>query len=120
MVGIDASARLLEVARKRAHTRGVDVDFREGDLLELPLTDGAADLVLSVFGLIFAPDPALALSLWIKSLLGVLTAQVGVPKLPRHAQGDRIGQSRPDDGHHGRPDLRHPQPFSSLAGGRSP
>jgi hypothetical protein len=24
-----------------------------------------------------------------KSLLGVLKAQVGVPKLPRHAQGDR-------------------------------
>jgi len=24
-----------------------------------------------------------------KSLLGVLMAQVGVPKLPRHAQGDR-------------------------------
>jgi len=62
VVGVDASARLIEVARRRAHTQGVDVDFREGDLLELPLTDGAADLVLSVFGLIFAPDPALALS----------------------------------------------------------
>lgn len=62
VVGIDASARLLDVARRRAHTRGVDVDFRDGDLLELPLTDGATDLVLSVFGLIFAPDPALALS----------------------------------------------------------
>jgi 2-polyprenyl-3-methyl-5-hydroxy-6-metoxy-1,4-benzoquinol methylase len=46
VVGIDASARLLEVARKRAHTRGVDIDFREGDLVEVPLTDGAADLVL--------------------------------------------------------------------------
>lgn len=62
VVGIDASARLLEVARRRARTQGVNVDFREGDLLELPLTNGASDLVLSVFGLIFAPDPALALS----------------------------------------------------------
>ncbi|MEA2198409.1 MAG: hypothetical protein QOJ25_2460 [Solirubrobacteraceae bacterium] len=61
MAGIDASARLLEVARSRARTQGVDVDFREGDLLELPLPDGAADVVLSVFGVIFASDPAKAL-----------------------------------------------------------
>jgi ubiquinone/menaquinone biosynthesis C-methylase UbiE len=51
VVGIDASARLLEVARGRARMQGVDVDFREGDLLELPLPDGTADVVLSVFGL---------------------------------------------------------------------
>jgi SAM-dependent methyltransferase len=61
LVGIDASARLLEVARSRACAQGVDVDFREGDLLELPLADGTADVVLSVFGVIFASDPAQAL-----------------------------------------------------------
>jgi SAM-dependent methyltransferase len=58
VVGIDTSARLLEVARKRARTQGIDVDFREGDLLELPVADGTADVVLSVFGVIFASDPA--------------------------------------------------------------
>ena len=61
LVGIDASARLLEIARSRARAQGVDVDFREGDLLELPLADGTADVVLSVFGVIFASDPAQAL-----------------------------------------------------------
>jgi SAM-dependent methyltransferase len=61
VVGIDASARLLKVACGRARRQGVDVDFREGDLLELPLPDGTADLVLSVFGVIFASDPTQAL-----------------------------------------------------------
>ena len=61
VVGIDASPGLLEVARERARTQGVDVDFREGDLLDLPVTDGTADVVLSVFGVIFASDPAQAL-----------------------------------------------------------
>ncbi len=33
--------------------------------------------------------------MWIKSLLGVLKAQVGVPKLPRHAQGDQTARAGP-------------------------
>ena len=61
VVGVDASARLLEVARGRARDQGVEVDFREGDLLSLPLVDRGADIVLSVFGVIFAADPARAL-----------------------------------------------------------
>ena len=39
----------------------MEIDFREGDLLDLPVADGAADLVISVFGVIFATDPAGAL-----------------------------------------------------------
>ena len=61
VVGMDASPRLLEVARERARIQGVDVDFREGDLLDLPVADGTADVVLSVFGVVFAPEPAQAL-----------------------------------------------------------
>ena len=60
-VGVDASPRLLEVARGRARDQGVAVDFREGDLLSLPLADRCADVVLSVFGVIVASDPARAL-----------------------------------------------------------
>lgn len=61
VVGTDASSRLLEVARERARTQGVDVDFRQGDLLNLPMADRTADVVLSVFGVIFAPHPEQAL-----------------------------------------------------------
>jgi SAM-dependent methyltransferase len=62
VVGVDAAPRLLEVARERAGSLNVDAEFVQGDLLKLPVPDGSADVVLSVFGLIFAPDPARALT----------------------------------------------------------
>lgn len=61
VVGVDAALRLLDVARERAQAQGVELDLREGDLLALPVHAAAADVVLSVFGVIFAADPALAL-----------------------------------------------------------
>jgi SAM-dependent methyltransferase len=60
VVGVDSAGRLLGVARERARALGVEVDFREGDLLELPVDDAAVDVVASVFGLIFAADPSRA------------------------------------------------------------
>lgn len=61
VIGVDAAPRLLGIARDRARAHGVEVDFREGDLLDLPVSDGAADVILSVFGVIFASDPSGAL-----------------------------------------------------------
>jgi SAM-dependent methyltransferase len=60
VVGVDPSARLLEVAAADAAPRGLDAEFAPGDAAALPLGDGEADLVISVFGAIFAPDPAAA------------------------------------------------------------
>jgi SAM-dependent methyltransferase len=60
VIGVDAAPRLVEVARERARDAGVDVDFRVGDLLALPVPDGCIDVALSVFGVIFAADPAAA------------------------------------------------------------
>ncbi len=61
VIGVDAAPRLLEVARTRAKALGVDLEVREGDLLALPVDDASVDVVLSVFGVIFAPDPGQAL-----------------------------------------------------------
>ena len=61
VVAIDGAPRLLAVARERAAAQGIEVDLREGDLLALPVGDSATDVVLSVFGVIFARDPAAAL-----------------------------------------------------------
>jgi SAM-dependent methyltransferase len=58
VVGIDTAVRLLDVARERARAQGLAVDFREGDLLDLPVGERAADVVLSVFGVVFASEPA--------------------------------------------------------------
>jgi SAM-dependent methyltransferase len=60
VTGVDPAERLLEVARELAKERGLDVTFVSGEAAALPLGDGEADLVLSVFGVIFAPDPAAA------------------------------------------------------------
>jgi SAM-dependent methyltransferase len=60
VVGVDPAARLLEVARADAAARGLDATFVEGEAAALPLADAEADLVLSVFGVIFAPDPRAA------------------------------------------------------------
>jgi SAM-dependent methyltransferase len=60
VVGVDPAARLLEVARAQAAEQGLDVTFELGDAGRLPVADGQADVVLSSFGLIFAPDPSAA------------------------------------------------------------
>jgi SAM-dependent methyltransferase len=60
VTGVDPAARLLEVARAEVAARGLDATVALGDAASLPLADAEADLVLSVFGVIFAPDPRAA------------------------------------------------------------
>lgn len=60
VTGVDPAARLLEVARGRATESGLDATFVQGDAASIPLETASADVVLSVFGVIFAPDPAAA------------------------------------------------------------
>jgi SAM-dependent methyltransferase len=60
VIGVDPAARLLEVARDEAARQGLDATFLLGEAAALPLQDGEADVVLSVFGVIFARDAAAA------------------------------------------------------------
>jgi SAM-dependent methyltransferase len=60
VIGIDPAARLIEVASEQAAAQRLDATFATGTAAQLPLADGAADAVLSVFGVIFAPDPEAA------------------------------------------------------------
>jgi SAM-dependent methyltransferase len=56
--GVDPSTRLLEVAGAVAERQELaTAEFRSGDASCLPLPDASADLTLSAFGVIFAPDP---------------------------------------------------------------
>lgn len=57
VTGVDPAARLLEVARAEAAHRGLDVAFVRGEAADIPLPTGHADAVLSIFSVIFAPDP---------------------------------------------------------------
>ncbi|ALG11334.1 class I SAM-dependent methyltransferase [Kibdelosporangium phytohabitans] len=56
VTGVDPAERLLEVARAKAGELGVAADFRPGEAAATALPDGFADVVLSVFAVIFAPD----------------------------------------------------------------
>jgi ubiquinone/menaquinone biosynthesis C-methylase UbiE len=60
VIAVDPSTRLLDVAHRRTDGAGLSVDFRQGSAAVLPLDDGSIDVALSVFAVIFAPDPAAA------------------------------------------------------------
>ena len=60
VVGIDFVPALLDRARERTAVEGLKIDYREGDAEELPLPDASFDVVLSTFGVMFAPDHARA------------------------------------------------------------
>jgi SAM-dependent methyltransferase len=54
--GVDLAPRLIDVARERAKAALLPVHFDVGDAQALPYADASFDIVLSVFGMIFAPD----------------------------------------------------------------
>ena len=62
VTGLDLTPELLERARENAQIAGVDVDWREGDVEELPFGDGAFDVVVSQYGHMFAPRPDVAVA----------------------------------------------------------
>jgi len=60
VIGIDPAVRLLEVAATAATGRDLDAEFVVGEAASMPVETAEADVVLSIFGVIFAPDPAAA------------------------------------------------------------
>jgi len=66
VLGVDLADRLLENGRAKARARGLrNVEFREGDLLELKALAGQFDAVVCVFGVFFVPDmPQAMRSMW--------------------------------------------------------
>jgi SAM-dependent methyltransferase len=60
VTGVDPAARLLEVARARAADSGLDITFALGEAAAVPMERASVDVLLSVFGVIFAPDPVAA------------------------------------------------------------
>ena len=57
VTGVDVTPSLLEAARENAAVAGVDVDWREGDVANLPFEDDAFDVTISCVGHVFAEPP---------------------------------------------------------------
>ncbi|MPZ19453.1 MAG: methyltransferase domain-containing protein [Luteitalea sp.] len=62
VTGLDLTPELLERARENARLASVEIEWRQGDVEELPFDDATFDIVLSQFGHIFAPRPDVAVS----------------------------------------------------------
>lgn len=60
VTGLDLAPNLLEQARARAAELGLAVRFDEGDAERLPYADASFDVVMSMFGVMFAPRPELS------------------------------------------------------------
>lgn len=56
VTGIDYVTSLIERATARAQANGQPIDFRVGDAQDMPFPDDSFDVVLSVYGVQFAPD----------------------------------------------------------------
>ncbi len=59
VTGVDIATNLLEQARARAESESLTIQFDEGDAESLPYADAAFDVVVSMFGAMFAPRPEL-------------------------------------------------------------
>jgi SAM-dependent methyltransferase len=55
--GVDIAANLIEQARARAAAENLPIDFRVGDAEELPFPDASFDMVVTMYGAMFAPRP---------------------------------------------------------------
>lgn len=56
VTGVDFVPALLETGRRRAEVEHLEVTFLEGDAVALPVPDQSFDVVLSQYGVMFAPD----------------------------------------------------------------
>lgn len=57
VTGIDIAPNLIEQAIARAKAEGVDAKFEVGDAEALPYEDASFDVVITMFGAMFAPRP---------------------------------------------------------------
>ncbi|HZQ83008.1 MAG TPA: methyltransferase domain-containing protein [Gaiellaceae bacterium] len=58
VTGLDLTEPMLAKARERAEQEGVEIAFEQGDVEYLPYEDACFDVLVSNFGLVFAPDHA--------------------------------------------------------------
>ncbi len=57
VTGVDIADNLVEAAKRRAGTEGLNIKFEQGDAEALPYEDNTFDLVMTMFGAMFAPRP---------------------------------------------------------------
>jgi ubiquinone/menaquinone biosynthesis C-methylase UbiE len=62
VVGLDVNAAMLEVARRAVEGGTMPIEWQEGDVVSMPLADGAFDVVLCQHGLQYFSERHVALT----------------------------------------------------------
>jgi ubiquinone/menaquinone biosynthesis C-methylase UbiE len=57
VAGVDIASNLIDQARQRAAAENLTIDFKLGDAEALPFPDASFDMVVTMFGAMFAPRP---------------------------------------------------------------
>ncbi len=120
VVGVDLSAGLVGVARARAAVAGfADAEFLVGDACDLPVAPGSFDAAVSVFGVIFASDPAGAVEQLLAALRpgGVLAIATWISRGPVHGASALLRAAFPAAGDAPRMDWADPEWVSELLDG---
>jgi ubiquinone/menaquinone biosynthesis C-methylase UbiE len=60
--GLDIASNLVAQARARAQLEALNIEFTEGDVEAMPYPDASFDVVVSMYGVMFAPRPERVMS----------------------------------------------------------
>lgn len=117
VIGIDYEPALLEIAVRRAVDAGLDVEWVQADVQALPLGDGEADAVLSVFGSMYAIDQPTAARELVRVCApgGRIVLAAWTPGSTMPAMGAALADHLPPPPAHGAPPSRWGDP-RALAG----
>ena len=85
--GLDIATNLLAQARERAQRESLAIDFTEGDAEAMPYDDASFDVVVSMYGIMFAPRPE-----WVVSELCRVTKPGGLIALANWTPSGFIGK----------------------------
>jgi SAM-dependent methyltransferase len=106
VTGVDIAPNLLEQARARAAAEGLKIKFDEGDAEKLPYADGSFDVVVTMFGAMFAPRPEL-----VSAELVRVTVPGGTIAMANWTPAGFIGQMFKTTGKHVPPPPNMPSPI---------
>src|SRR6185503_10657164 len=106
VTGVDIATNLLEQARARAEAEGLTIQFDEGDAESLPYDDAAFDVVITMFGAMFAPRPEL-----VSSELVRVCESGGLIAMANWTPAGHIGQMFKITGKHVPPPPTMPSPI---------
>ena len=106
VTGVDIVPNLLEQAQERARGEGLKIKFGEYDVENLPFENGEFDVVMSMFGAMFAPRPELVAAELIR-----VCRPGGLIALANWTPAGFIGQMFKTTGKHVPPPAHMPSPL---------